>query len=145
MHLAPLPLAAFNFLRRKLKSPTAVRRFIQLYLQSVTSSLSLYSNILRERCMAKKLWITSVSSFFMFTHSHILLFSILTFSYFYIHVFYRTRVLSFAMLVTHWLNHWLTDSLTNCRLVNLMPVNDAVCCLHLAKAIKLSIIGYACH
>ena len=29
----------------------------------------------------------SVRPFFMFTHSHILFFSILTFSYFYIHIF----------------------------------------------------------
>ena len=35
--------------------------------------------------------------------------------------FYRTRVRSLTMLVTHSLPNWLTD----CRLVKLMPVNDA--------------------
>ena len=46
----------------------------------------------------------------------------------------------------HWLClsliHLLTDWLTNSRLVNLMPVNDAVCCLHLAKSVKLSSAGF---
>ena len=35
--------------------------------------------------------------------------------------FYRTRVRSLAMLVTHWLTNWLT----NCRLVNLIDVTLA--------------------
>ena len=37
---------------------------------------------------------------------------------------YRTRVRSLAMLVTHSLTHWLPNSLTPSRLVNLMPAND---------------------
>ena len=37
------------------------------------------------------------------------------------HYFYRTRVRSLGMLVTHWLTH----SLTHCRLVNLIDVTLA--------------------
>ena len=36
--------------------------------------------------------------------------------------FYRTRVRSLAMLVSNWLTHSLTNSLTDCRLVNLIDV-----------------------
>ena len=54
------------------------------------------------------------------------------------HHFYRTRVRSLVMLVSNSLTDWLTNSC----LVNLMPVNDAVCCLHLAKAVKLSPAGF---
>ena len=49
--------------------------------------------------------------------------------------FYRTRVRSLAMLVTHW----LPNSLTNYCLVNLMSVNDASCLMmsqQLLKAVK---------
>ena len=37
--------------------------------------------------------------------------------------FYRTRVQSLAMLVTHWLSNSLTHWLTDSRLVNLMALN----------------------
>ena len=39
--------------------------------------------------------------------------------------FYRTRVRSLFTLVTNSLTHWLTDSLTDCRLVNLIDVSLA--------------------
>ena len=41
--------------------------------------------------------------------------------------FYRTRVQSLAMLVTHWLSNSLTHWLTDSRLVNLMALNDTNC------------------
>jgi len=46
--------------------------------------------------------------------------------------FYRTWVRSLVMIVSI-----LTHSLTNSRLVDLMPVNIVLCCVHLARSIKL--------
>ena len=55
--------------------------------------------------------------------------------------FYRTRVRSLGMLVSNSLTHSLTDSLTHCRLVNLIDVTLA-CEDGYSKLVKVVAVAY---